>query len=84
MYKPSFSGDTPQAQAAPEVLAIATKSQATSYKPHPVWRLTVRCPHCQHVHTHGGGTGDAPAYGHRVAHCHGGTRGGYVLVEVAA
>lgn len=35
-----------------------------------VWLLVVRrCPHCRRSHTHGGGSGDEPFYGHRTAHC---------------
>ncbi|MFD0458741.1 hypothetical protein ACFQ2H_28635 [Streptomyces violaceoruber] len=35
-----------------------------------MWLLVVRrCPHCRRSHTHGGGSGDEPFYGHRTAHC---------------
>ena len=54
------------------------------------WLLNVRCPFCAKLHTHGGGNGDAPYGGHRVAHCtdtglrraglsREDTRGGYTL-----
>lgn len=50
--------------------------------PDGVWRLIVpACPICGKRHLHGGGTGDAPELGHRLAHCAGGQQGGgYVLV----
>lgn len=44
-----------------------------------MWTLTVeRCPLCGKRHVHGGGDGETPTLGHRVAHCVDGT-GGYVL-----
>lgn len=56
------------------------------------WRLTVACPLCGHLHTHGGGSRpDAArdALGHRASHCptvcptHGGHQrsNGYVLTD---
>lgn len=33
------------------------------------WWLTLTCPHCGERHLHGGGDGEAPDGGHRVAHC---------------
>jgi hypothetical protein len=46
-----------------------------------VWLLIVRrCPLCRRSHTHGGGSGDEPFYGHRTAHCTNGKPGdGYWL-----
>lgn len=45
-----------------------------------VWLITVEhCPHCGGKHHHGGGDGDEPALGHRVADC--GARGGYYVVD---
>jgi hypothetical protein len=37
-----------------------------------VWLLKVRCPYCDRIHTHGGGTDRtevADFLGHRVSHC---------------
>jgi len=45
-----------------------------------VWALTViECPFCGSEHRHGGGNGDEPVFGPRVAHCING-RGTYELV----
>lgn len=33
------------------------------------WRILVRCPECETVHLHGGGSGETPSLGHRVEHC---------------
>jgi hypothetical protein len=47
-----------------------------------VWNLSIlRCPYCNGQHLHGGGNGDRPEVGHRVAHCTVGALG-YVLAEV--
>lgn len=45
-----------------------------------VWDLTVECPYCGKLHHHDGGSGEAPYYGHRLAHCQNGSRGGYELI----
>ncbi|GAB3758783.1 hypothetical protein GCM10027599_26640 [Yimella radicis] len=57
------------------------------------WTLRLVCPHCSHVHSHGGGTDPNPEVvrsylGHRAGHCpsecetHGRhDRGGYVLTD---
>ncbi|MGI5134619.1 MULTISPECIES: hypothetical protein [unclassified Streptomyces] len=50
-----------------------------------VWLLTVRCPFCTKLHTHGGGDGDAPArFGGRISHCKTGDQGVYEIVDPAA
>lgn len=61
------------------------------------WSLTIRCPHCGHLHTHGGGSDPRPEgartsfLGHRASHCpslcpsHGSHQrsGGYFLTDPA-
>jgi hypothetical protein len=42
----------------------ATRSVADGH-----WILIGSCPLCHQQHTHGGGTGQVPLLGHRVAHC---------------
>ena len=44
------------------------------------WILSVRCPFCAARHQHGGGDGDAPALGARLAHCVDGGGGSYFLI----
>jgi hypothetical protein len=34
-----------------------------------VWDLYITCPYCGKTHHHGGGDGDVPNLGFRVAHC---------------
>jgi len=34
-----------------------------------VWDLYITCPYCGEKHHHGGGDGDRPILGFRVAHC---------------
>lgn len=48
------------------------------------WVLVIdTCPHCAEQHTHGGGPGLRPSYGHRLAHCGGSPTGrGYWLEPV--
>lgn len=48
------------------------------------WTLTCRCPICSKRHTHGGGSGDTPNLGHRVAHCLRPESKGYILVAAPA
>ncbi|GGS27809.1 hypothetical protein GCM10010221_26820 [Streptomyces parvus] len=45
------------------------------------WVLVIdTCPHCAERHTHGGGPGRRPSFGHRLAHCGGSPAGrGYWL-----
>jgi hypothetical protein len=59
--------------------AIARRSA-----PGRVWSLVTTCPYgCRHPHEHGGGSGDVPEAGHRVAHCERAPRlGGYEIVIV--
>lgn len=40
------------------------------------WGIRATCPWCGKAHSHGGGTGPLPYFGHRVADC---WRGGYEL-----
>jgi len=49
------------------------------------WLLTIRCPHCGRTHTHGGGPMDeAPSGGHRLGHCLGDGRRGYIIdIDIA-
>lgn len=61
--------------AAPIVPAVAHRS-----RPGAAWSLIVaKCPHCGRRHLHGGGVGEQPEGGHRIAHCVAGGRVGYVL-----
>jgi hypothetical protein len=67
---------------APEVIATATRATSGMDK---VWIFKITCPFCGLSHTHGGGTGDAPAlYGHRTAHCSEARPFGYILVPEAS
>jgi hypothetical protein len=35
-----------------------------------LWKMVVRCPYCNKLHKHGGGTEDTPLLGRRAADCH--------------
>jgi hypothetical protein len=66
--------------ADPLVTAYVERDEA-----HGHWVLTVQCPHCGDVHTHGGGRLDGPpSLGHRVSHCVHADSSGYVLVAGSA
>jgi hypothetical protein len=57
----------------PTAVCIATRRSDGT------WGLMVKdCPFCGKTHYHGGGNGDLPVMGHRVAHC---PSSGYVLVD---
>lgn len=45
-------------------------------RPDGGWSIRAACPWCGRSHAHGGGTGDLPFFGHRVADC---SHGGYEL-----
>lgn len=59
----------------PEAPPIA---YATIKRGRECWGLSVTCPFCGREHYHGGGDGQEPTFGHRVAHCH--ASAGYVLM----
>lgn len=65
----------PGNSANAQQFVFATAKRST---PKSVWTLAVKCPFCEKLHKHGGGIGETPSFGHRVAHC---GRGGYQLVE---
>jgi len=65
----------PEMITTPEVPAHAAR------RGDGAWTLTVVCCFCARPHVHGGGRDDAPAYGHRLAHCVGRDRAGdYILI----
>ncbi|WHM35708.1 hypothetical protein [Streptomyces sp. BPTC-684] len=69
----------------PEVAARHAPEVPTRYVPPADPRrgpgyLVISCPHCGARHQHGAGDPDDPSYGHRVAHCRSGPRGGYILI----
>ena len=60
-----------QAGAEANVLAYATATRGAD----GAWNLRIaERPHCGAAHSHGGGDGDRPAIGPRVAHCGHGLR----------
>jgi hypothetical protein len=49
------------------------------------WLLTIRCPYCSKLHTHGGGDAEQPpSFGVRVSHCLDGNQGPYDIRAEAA
>jgi hypothetical protein len=70
-----FRTDGPINQSPQATCVAARRSDGT-------WALMVKnCPFCGKTHYHGGGDGDVPTLGHRVAHC---PSSGYVLVDGGA
>jgi len=56
-----------------------------------MWDLKIKCPYCSKEHSHGGGIGVEPEYGHRASHCSfseeqakdAGSFAGYILIPRA-
>jgi len=65
----------------PQTSVIAhCRAERTRCSTGHIWVLIVdNCPRCSQQHTHGGGTGLHPSYGHRAAHCGDSQLGGYWL-----
>ncbi len=64
--------------ASPDVPRVTARVQGSRLG--TTWLLTIRCPHCGRTHTHGGGPIDkAPSGGHRLGHCPGNGRRGYII-----
>lgn len=59
-------------------IVIASAKRLTTKS---AWTLAATCPYCEGLHKHGGGIGETPMFGHRVAHC---GKGGYQLVPGGA
>lgn len=78
-----LDGGSPTTVAAPDPTALCRAKKTRTSTGH-VWLLVIRrCPLCRRSHTHGGGSGDEPFYGHRTAHCHNGHPGtGYWLQPI--
>ncbi|MGP4092760.1 hypothetical protein, partial [Streptomyces sp. KR55] len=77
------SGSAPTV-ATGDPIALCRARQVPTIGGGIVWLLVVRrCPLCRRSHTHGGGSGDEPFYGHRTAHCATATPGaGYWLQPI--
>jgi hypothetical protein len=76
-----LDGGSADRVAAGGPVAVCRARQVPTIGGGLVWLLIVRrCPLCRRSHTHGGGSGDEPFYGHRTAHCTNGKPGdGYWL-----
>ncbi|MEF9904773.1 hypothetical protein [Streptomyces sp. P9-A2] len=71
---------TGSSDTVPDPVALCRPKRTRTIGGGHVWLLVIRrCPFCRRSHTHGGGSGDEPFYGHRTSHCTTAPGGGYWL-----